>query len=183
MRALRRGFKKEANQIVRLSRLELGLDMVAPLDPWRLSSLLEIPVIRLSSLSHAAPDAVKHFTHVEPSAFSAVTVFRNSARLIIHNDSHSRARQASDLAHELAHALLQHAPQLALDQWGCRIWPENHEWEAAWLAGALLIPEEAALSIVRRGLSVEEAAAEYAVSEAMVRFRLNVTAAYRRQAR
>jgi Zn-dependent peptidase ImmA (M78 family) len=40
------------------------------------------------------------------SDFSAVTVFRESRRVIIVNEAHSEVRQASSLTHELAHLLL-----------------------------------------------------------------------------
>ena len=42
------------------------------------------------------------------------------------------------------------------------------------------MPEEAALLIVRRGLSMPEAAAQYGVTPRMVQYRINVTAAQKR---
>ena len=53
------------------------------------------------------------------------------------------------------------------------------EEEAQWLAGALLISDEAALSIVRRKLSLQDAAQLYGVSVDMIRGRMNVTGARR----
>jgi Zn-dependent peptidase ImmA (M78 family) len=100
--------------------------------------------------------------------------------MIVYNDAHSRGRQASDITHELAHALLQHPPAPALDHRGCRHWDPELEEEADWLAGVLLITEDAALAIVRNGLSLEEAAAKYGVSTQMVQFRVNMTGARRR---
>lgn len=178
--SLRRGFKSEANEIAREVRGELGLGPSGPLDPWKLAAYLSIPLLPLSAMREDAPEAVHHFMAVDTGAFSAVTVFLGPRRLIVYNDRHSRARQASDLAHEMAHALLQHTPGAALDEHGCRIWTAEHEAEADWLAGALLVSDEAALSIVRRELDVASAAREYAVSEAMMKFRLNVTGARRR---
>lgn len=178
--ALRRGFKKEANSIAREIRRELKLHPVAPLNPWDLASHLEIPVLTLTSMSESAPFAVHHFSSVGSSEFSAVTVFRGYRRVIIHNDSHSKGRQASDLAHELSHGLLLHPPTPALNDCGCRDWDQDLEDEAEWLSGALLISEEAALHIVRRQLTTEEAAASYGVSGMMVQWRLNVTGARRR---
>lgn len=178
--ALRRGFKAEANAIARKVRQESGLSPEDPLDVWRLAVILEVSLIALSALKSSVPGAVAHFTLVEPGAFSAVTVFDKSTRVIVYNDAHAHARQASDLAHELAHALLHHSPRCALSESGCRVWPEKEECEAEWLSGALLISEEAALAIARLNLDVRSAARKYGVSEAMVRFRLNVTAAHRR---
>jgi hypothetical protein len=114
---LRRGFKSEANTIARQVREEMGLWVGAPLDPWKLAEHVAIPLLPLAALKAATPDAVNQFSSVEPGAFSAVTVFNGPSRLIVFNDTHSRARQASDLAHELSHALLQHAP---IESWKIR---------------------------------------------------------------
>src|SRR5688572_22420808 len=173
--ALRRGFKSEAHEIAREVRRELGIELAAPLDMWTLAAHLEIPVLTLTSYRLVEPVAVRHFTVVESGAFSGVTVFDRRKRCIVYNDRHARTRQASDLAHELAHALLQHAPGAALNDQGCRIWPAAYEEEANWLGAVLLVSEEAALSVVRRGLSLQEAAAEYGISEQMMRWRLNAT--------
>jgi len=177
---LRRGFKTEANHIAREVREELGLRWSGPLDPWSLARFLEIPVMPLSQLSNAAPEAVRHFHRVERGAFSAVTVFDGSHRVIVYNDAHARGRRESDLAHELAHALLLHRPGAALDDLGCRRWNSEQEEEATWLAAVLLVSDEAALQIAREGKAIDEAATQYNVSERMMKFRLNVTAAFRR---
>ena len=107
-------------------------------------------------------------------------MFRGSHRLIVNNDGHSPARQASNLAHELAHALLMHQPSPALDERGCRAVDDEIEEEANWLGGVLLVPAPAALRIVRQGLSEQHAAGLYGVSADMLRWRLNMTGARRR---
>jgi Zn-dependent peptidase ImmA (M78 family) len=174
---MRRGFKKEANSLARDVRKELGLELVAPLDPWKLAQYLEIPVWRLKDFRAEAPTAYRHFAQIKSSEFSAVTVFLGCQRVIVHNDAHSMGRQSSNLAHELSHALLLHPPAPALDSNGCRDWDKEREDEANWLAGTMLISEEAALKIARIGWSEREAATEYGVSDQMIRFRLNMTAA------
>ncbi len=179
---LRRGFKTETNDIAREIRQELTLKSAAPLDPWGLAAHLAIPVLPLTDLEEI-PDAVGHFTRAEPSAFSAVTVFLGTRRIIVYNDRHSRTRQAADIAHELAHALLGHPPSTALDERGCRYWNPEMEEEAKWLSGALLVSEEAALGVVLQGKSLADAAADYGVSQALMRWRLNVTGALKRIAR
>lgn len=176
---LRRGFKSEAEAIAREVRSEMGLASHNPLSAWSLAEHLGVPLLKLSALVLAAPDAVRYFLADETGAFSAVTVFRDAKRLVVYNDGHSKARQASDLAHELAHALLLHPPHAAMDGYGCRVWAADIEAEADWLSGALLVPRDAAFRIARRKVAIEEAALEYAVSEQMMRFRLNVTGAHR----
>jgi Zn-dependent peptidase ImmA (M78 family) len=181
--ALRRGFKSEANDIAREVRAELGLELLEPLDASRLAAHLAIDTLPMSELSSDAPRAVRHFGVADISAFSAVTVFRGTQRLIVYNDSHSIGRQASDVTHECSHALLLHPPVPALDGAGCRNWDATLEDEAQWLAGALLITEEAALSIVRQATPLAAAAIKFGVSETMVRFRVNVSGAHKRVAR
>jgi Zn-dependent peptidase ImmA (M78 family) len=174
---LRRGFKTEANDIAREVRTELGLAAVDPLDPWALANHLAIPVTPLSAFAGEAPCAVTHFAKTNTSEFSAVTVFRGSTRVIVHNDSHVPGRQASNLSHELSHGLLLHQPRPPLDGSGCRDWDPDCEAEADWLGGALLVSEEAALAVVRRGESIRDAADRYGVSSKMMQFRINVTGA------
>lgn len=178
--AYRRGFKSEASDIAAEVREELTLSPYDPLDPAVLAQALEIPIIRLSDFVTESP-AVDHLLHIEPEVFSAVTVFSGTRRTIVHNDAHSPGRQASDLTHELSHGLLHHPPTPALDNTGCRLWNEDIEDEANWLAGALLIPDAAAILIVKGRWADEwEAAQHFGVSRQMVRFRVNVTGARRR---
>lgn len=180
---MRRGFKAQANRTARELRSELGLGPTDPLDPWKLADFLEIPVIGLGELAQTIPGAVRQFQQVESGAFSAATVFAGRRRMIVHNDAHSSGRQASNVTHEVAHGLLLHEPIPAFDEHGCRTWREEVEDEAQWLAGVLLITEEAALAVARRNIPIEVAARRYGVSEKMMQYRLNLTGAYRRAAR
>lgn len=175
--ALRRGFKSEAETIAREIRSEMGLAPHHPLSPWDLAEHLGVPLLTLRALVSAAPDAVRYFLTDGRGAFSAATVFRDAKRLVVYNDGHSRPRQASDLAHELAHAILLHPPHAAMNENGCRVWSADIEDEADWLGGVLLVPRDAAVRVARRRLAIDDAALEYAVSEQMMRFRLNVTGA------
>ncbi|MHB8294317.1 MAG: ImmA/IrrE family metallo-endopeptidase [Acidimicrobiales bacterium] len=179
----RRGFKSEANATAGEVRAELGLKALDRLDPSALANHLEVPIVRLSDYARDAPFALRYFGEVEVEAFSAGTVFDGPRRTIVHNDSHSPARQASNLTHELSHALLLHAPTPALDHRGCRLWNQNIEDEAQWLTGALLVTEDAALWITRSGMSSAGAASHFGVSEQMINYRLNVTGARTRVAR
>lgn len=177
---MRRGFKTEAKEIAREVRGDLGIGMTDPLDPWRLAKWLGIPVFRLSEFGGDAQGAFRHFSGAGRSVFSAVTVFDGNRRWIVHNDSHSAARQASNLCHELAHGLLLHPPTPALDDRGCRFWSNEIEEEANWLSGVLLVPDEAAIAVVKRGIDLAHAASFYGVSTPMMRFRINVSGARKR---
>ena len=63
------------------------------------------------------------------------------------------------------------------------MWDNETEAEADWLSGALLISEEAALLIARRGWSMPQAAVHYGVTPKMVQYRVNVTGAIKRMQR
>lgn len=175
--ALRRGFKTEASSLAQQIRNELGLKSTDPLDPQRLALHVEIPLIGLSDFHGEIPNAVRHFSQVNTSEFSAVTVFDGPRRLIVYNDFHSKGRQANSITHEISHGLLLHPPTPAFNEIGCRDVDKEVEEEATWLAGVLLVSEEAALYIVRQGMTLDQAAAKYGVSRQLVEWRINVTGA------
>lgn len=180
---LRRGFKKEAHALARDVRADLGLTPVDPLDPFVLADFLEIPVYPLSDLRDAAAEAVRHLMDRDPSAFSAVTIFEGMRKTIWHNDGHALVRQRSNVAHEIAHAMLFHTPGSDPDPVRARPWDRTAEDEAQWLGGALLVSDEAAFALAYAGTDVATAADEYGVSTEMVVYRLNVTGASIRAAR
>jgi Zn-dependent peptidase ImmA (M78 family) len=177
---LERGFRSRVLALGLEVRSEIGLSAVDVLDPLELASWLGIPVVALSTLSQHASAAVAHLTAVNPSVFSAVTVFAGPRRVIVHNDAHAPTRQRSNLAHELCHGLLLHPPTPPLETTGINAAEADYEEEAAWFAGALLIPDAAALAIARNYWTNVEAAEHFGLSEHMVAFRMNTTAARRR---
>lgn len=177
---LRRGFKTEANKYAREFRQELGLELHAPLCPWRLAEHLAIDILALSALHESIPDAVHHLMHVDRKSFSAGTVFCGLKRLVIFNDSHPRGRQASDIIHELSHAILGHPPSIPFNDYGCRNFNKEIEDEANWLGPALLISDEAAIHIVKQRINETMAAQYYGCTTSVIRFRINMTGALRR---
>ena len=181
--ALRRGFKSEACALSRDVRSELGLGLYDRLDPILLAHHLDIPVVPISDFSSTLSGS-RHFLSVEREAFSALTVFDGHRRVIVHNDAHSEGRQNSNVAHELAHALLFHEPFPALDSvTGCRHWNDINEQEANWLSGELLVTGEMALAVARGDITKRDALERFGVSESMLRWRLNATGAVKRAER
>ncbi len=178
----RRGFKAEAKAVATEVRSELGLGAYDALDPRALAEHLLIPIWDLSEFATTHP-AVGHLLTQGAELFSAVTVFAGLKRTIVHNDAHTGGRQNSNITHELAHGLLGHPPTPALDNRGCRDWNQDIEDEASWLAGNLLVTEQAALAVARGRWSKTEAALRFGVSPQMIQFRLNATGALRRAER
>jgi Zn-dependent peptidase ImmA (M78 family) len=174
---LRRGFKTEASSLAQQVRNELGLKSIDPLDPLRLASHVEIPLIGLSDFRDEIPNPVRHFSEINTSEFSAVTVFDGTKRLIVYNDFHSKGRQANSITHEISHGILLHRPTPAFNDMGCRDVDKEVEEEASWLAGVLLVPEEATLYIVRQRMTLDQAAIKYGVSKQLVEWRIRMTGA------
>lgn len=180
--ALRHGFKAEANAWSRDLRNELGLSAQSPICTRRLCAYLELPLLELSKVE-ANPAHLAYFLSGDGrKTFSAVTLSVGGQRWIIHNDAHDGGRQAANIAHEIAHALLNHPIPTLFGEDGKHAHNEADEEEAKWLGPALLISDEAALFIVSSGMSVSQAATFYGTSREVVQMRINVCAARRRVA-
>ena len=176
----RRGFKTEAERLAIDVRRELRLSPFDRLQPERLADHLGIPVVSLTSLLcyGARQDSITHLTSsTRRSDFSAMTVFRGTFRLVIANPVHSSGRRANSVVHELSHVILEHEPHGAIGRGGCRRWDQRMESEADWLAGALLLPRDAALRILRQEIPLNRAAGIYGVSRSLLEWRLNHTGA------
>jgi Zn-dependent peptidase ImmA (M78 family) len=171
--SFRRGFKADANRIALRVRAQMGLSEIAPIDPAAVCEHFEIKLLRLSDIDPDSP-----FLGAANSSFSAVTVPCGWQTAIVHNDSHHLHRQGSNICHELAHCFLGHKCTPPLTAKGERIRDGGIEAEANHLAGALLIPNEVAIYIVREGL-VPQARILYGVSGAMLTYRLRISGAHR----
>ncbi len=176
----KRGFKTACERIALEKRVELGLRPADPIDPRGLAVKLGIRVVTPHDIPGVSEACLRTLLHDDPESWSAVTLRLGAhGDLIIVNSSHSRARQASDLVHELAHVLLSHNPtrvDVAADQQLLlRTHDPQQEDEAGWLAGCLLLPRPALLLIARDGGASSDAAKRYGVSVDMLTYRLRVT--------
>lgn len=169
----RRGFKANSNRIALRVREQMGLRARAPIDPIEVCSFYEI---RLIALSDVALDCSR-FLGVDRAVFSAVTVPCGPQTAIVHNDSHHPHRQRSNICHELAHCFLGHQCTPPLTTSGERNRDGGIEAEANFLAGNLLITNEAAIHIVCDG-HIDEAQEYYGVSRDMLTYRLRMSGAY-----
>jgi Zn-dependent peptidase ImmA (M78 family) len=175
----RRGFKTWSEETALRIRTKLGVAPNAPMNPLMLAELLSIPVLTPTDLRDFPEDCQRRLINEHSENWSAITVTNGKHNLIVINPSHFQARRNSDLAHELAHLILGHEPSMMFASPGSGIALRTHnkeqEEEANWLAGCLLLPREALLSIRRRRLTDEETCNEYGISVPMLRFRFNVS--------
>ena len=180
--ALRRGFKSEAEGIARGVRSEMGLNAAKSVAPEDLASLLGIEVRAGDEL--VPRERFRELERIQPESFSACTLRPSPERVVVvYNPLSARSRRSSDLAHELAHILLDHELS-RLERLGdvtffsCDAMQEE---EAGWLSGCLLLPRALLLAEVRRGTSAKEIAKKCGISEQMAQYRLNVTGVLRQK--
>ena len=175
------GFKAAADRIAVGLRRQMHLPAAAPIDVDALARRLGILVVPLSSFADVLPQCVEQLVEVDVSAFSASLLPIGRVRVILVNDGHSQPRRNSNVAHEIAHALLVHPPR-PFDHVRGRDFNQGVEAEANCLAGHILIPDAAALHIVRSGWEAS-ACERYGVSNQMLQWRLGASGARIRQRR
>ena len=178
--ALRRGFKSEAERIARRVRVDLGLNAADSVAPELIAELLGIEVRAGDEL--LPRQRFQELEDIQPDAFSACTLRPSLDRVVVvHNPLSPKTRQKSDVAHELAHMLLDHElsrVQRLGDITFLSCDPVQEE-EAAWLSGCLLLPRALLLAEISQGAGAEDIARKHGVSERMAQYRLDVTGVVR----
>jgi Zn-dependent peptidase ImmA (M78 family) len=174
-----RGFKSWTERVALSLRDDLGLPPDGALDPQQLAEYLSVRIVTPYEISGMSEYDLKQLIDTDPWGWSAVSISQGKFSLIIYNPRHSKARQASDIMHELAHLILDHSPATlipSLDgKFVMRSYNEAQENEANWLAWALLLPRDVLIRCKKRALSPAQIAQNYGVSEKLVNFRLRVT--------
>ena len=181
MSLLERGFKTWAEKFAEALRREMDLDLLDKMDLARLAALLGARLCTPRDIRGMSEDHLAQLLQRDTSGWSAVTVVTGSSSVIIHNPSHSAGRIASNVAHEVAHLILEHEPtKLVLSQDGTfvmRSFNPKQEEEANWLAWCLLLPRQAIVSSLKRRLTIAEMADAFGVSQTLVNFRVRMTGA------
>lgn len=179
---MQRGMPTYIKRVSAVVRSEMRLSQFDRVCPVAACDHLDIPLLQATTVSRQLAATDPLFGSC-PDQWSAATGFIGTRRFIVVNDTHHPNRQVSSIAHELGHALLLHPPAPVLRGDGFRNWDGEIEEEAAFFAGVFLVPDEACRWILKRGVSVEAAANEYAVSESMLDYRLNLSGARKIQQR
>jgi Zn-dependent peptidase ImmA (M78 family) len=173
---MRRGFKAEAERLTDRLRIQLGLSPDKPVDPLRLAAHMRVEVVSAADL--VGIESLRELEQAQPGAFSAAAFHLPQGRTVaVFNPCSEPARTKSDIAHELAHILLDHQVRELQQISGHPFFtcdPEQEE-EANWLAGSLLLPRALLLQYAYAGADAALIAAECGVSVPMARFRLNTS--------
>lgn len=164
---------------------ELKVNPYQRICPYDLADLYGVAVYTLQDLAESGcpPEAIEFFTSVRPESWSAALVPNGTGQFIVENDAHTPRRRRSNIAHEMAHLLLEHEFDRILftnGKRGCAN-PASKEMEgqAAELSGELLVPGAAARRAAAYGRSDDQVADHFDVSTELARWRMNVTGARR----
>jgi hypothetical protein len=175
----RRGFKSWCETTSLQFRTALGLSRTDALPAARLADHIGVQVLDVRNVVGLSTGSLRQLTETEPDSWSAMLVRLGGQHVVVMNSAHSAARQSSSLMHECAHVILNHEPQEAGHAPGGLLlvsgYKPEQESEADWLAGTLLLPRVALLTIVYRAIPQHQAARAYGVSEDMLRMRLDRT--------
>ena len=176
---MERGFKSWCENVSVQIRRELGLRPRDALGYQVMADYLEAMLCTPSHITNLSPDTLDVLLDTEKENWSAVTVSHNDVDVVIYNPTHSAARRASDVMHELSHLLIGHRPSTIILSPGgevaLRSYDQAQEDEAAWLSGALLLPRPALLQIARSSMNQDCACSQYGVSADLLTYRMNVT--------
>ncbi len=175
-----RGFKSWAERTSTNLRHELGLFPHDRLDVFELARFLDVAVRTPGDIPGLPVEVLNQLAEKDPFGWHAVSlVLRDGQTLLIYNPRKSVGRKASDIAHELAHIILEHKPStVILSQDGSiamRTYDQKQEDESNWLAWSLLLPREALVRARRLGMNNVDIANLYSVSTQLVDYRLSVT--------
>ncbi len=186
--SFQRGFKTRCENLAETVRKDVGLQPDAALAPEIVATYLNIQLLHPKDIPGMPAGALDALLVTDANDWSALTIGSDGGRsLIIYNPTHSAARRASDLSHEMGHLLLRHAPSTLMfspdGTWTLRSFDAAQEDEANWLAGCLLLPRVALLTVTKQRLTDEVAAARFGVSTQMLRYRRGVTGVERQAAR
>jgi hypothetical protein len=104
---MRRGFKTEAERLADRTRAQLGLQPHAHLPIRDLAEHLKIEIYGADELVERTE--LEELERLQPGAFSAATFHLPGGRTVtVYNPFSDAGRTNSDIAHEIAHVLLNH---------------------------------------------------------------------------
>ncbi len=172
---LPRGFRADAERKALHWRRDLAAAPTAPLDLTELGRRLGVGFISADTLIDRT--RLEELERLQAFAFSAATFLIKDRRFVVTNPLRTPGRLTSDIAHELAHLLLEHDLTEIQDIDGVpfRTCSPSQEEQATALGGTLLLPRPLLLAAANRGLDPDRIAAVYGVTTDMARYRYNTT--------
>lgn len=176
---MRRGFKKEAEDLSIALRKELSLLPTDPLPARQLASHLGLELISPSDIPGLDSSSLTHLLSKARRNWSGILLRKGDLFLVIFNPTNSVARQESDIMHEIGHYLCNHEPAMLIKDgkfaFPLRDYNKAQEEEASWLGATLQLPRLALLWAVQQGLTNRQISEFFNASGALVQYRRRIT--------
>src|SRR5262249_12343856 len=172
----RRGFKAQAERQALAIRNEMGLGPAEPVHAQQIAAHRGIEVRAADEL--IARSRLEELQGLQGNAFSGATFRLPSGRVVVvYNPLNDPARTNSDVAHEVAHIILEHPARTVERVGGANFFTcdAEEEQEANWMAGCLLLPRPLLVKEMRAGGGAADIATRHKVSEQMATWRLNAS--------
>lgn len=170
---LPRGFRADAERKAVSLRKDLGLKPSDPINIMIVAEKLKVKVLSAEKLVDI--EKLEELERIQSFSFSAATFEVDHRYFIVTNPLRSPGRLSSDVAHELAHILLQHELNEVreLDGVSFRTCRPDEEEQATSYGATLLLPRPVLVAAAYRGFTPEDIAKEHNVTVKMARFRFN----------
>lgn len=171
-------------EVAEEERAGIDLGPYDTFDPYALCVEHGIPVYSIGDLPGASREAVDHFTRIRTGNWSAAIIPAGTARIIVENPAHHPHRRRANIAHELGHLLLEHPfAEVHLSDSHAGSFAANHEKQATFMAGELLIPQTAAKRAAFADWTNEQISARYGVSTQFAQMQMSGPRVYARRSR
>jgi len=149
----RKGFKTEAEKMALFYREQLNIKPIEPLSANLLADFLNLKLVTPLEIPGLGSQYLS--TLNQSDKWSALTmVCLSGIKIVIYNPNHSKARQESDIMHEVAHVICKHTTPKNSYLDGVNIplryYNEIQENEAEWLGACLQLPRDALLWALRK---------------------------------
>jgi len=165
-------FRRTCEQIATRERYHLGLKAFDPLLSRLLIEAYQAKVYFLHELPDVDPARAEEV--LKGPGWSSNLLSRDPL-VIVHNPTHSPARQEANLMHEFAHYLLNHPPAEFNLKTNTFTSSQQHENEAKYLGSCLQIPKRGLQWAKQRGMNMEQIASYFGSSMEIVQWRSNAT--------
>jgi Zn-dependent peptidase ImmA (M78 family) len=177
--AFRRGFKSQCERRSVEFRKQVGAAPTAPILARDLARVIGVTVWSTTQIAGISREHLDVLNDQADDSWAALTMRVGASNLIVYKPVQSAGRRNNAVMHELAHIILGHelAQACLLDD-GSLVpgnFDQEQEDEADWLAGTLLLPRSALMSIRERHLVDSDACLEYGVSQDMLNWRIRMT--------
>jgi hypothetical protein len=157
------------------------------LDPYELAPAVGLMVVDAAEVCQLLPREVSNrILKIRKDAWSGGVLARpllpDGSRICILNPTHNPRRKKMTLMEEIAHVHLDHTPselRRQVDGLRTRTYNKEQEEEAFGVGAAALLPWRDFFNEVNGGSCIEELAEKYDVSPALVKYRIQITAAFK----